>query len=374
MAEASVVITREELYRRVWQVPLKQLVEEFDTTYHDLRRIALMLDVPRPPRGYWNKLAAGNASDPPPLPDLVSGQPRSCLVRRIGQEQQQQAERIEEYKASLGTISVPKALLRPHPLIAGWMKERSAHERRSVRQNTLAASFFEPSETDGRRHRILQALLPALEKQGAQIMGEHDEGEIEARFAGAAIKFRLREKLRQVRRALTKKEQSQAWNALSSYHIELHPTGVLSFRIETYTKVGFRTWEDTDKCRLEDRLTEIAATILMARQGLVEEMCEAQRRQVLAQQEKVQRRVVEERQRLEEARWTGFVSLSRRSDEAAHLRSFLNRLEAAGLRLHERYGDRTAAEWLAWARERIDRIDPFSSGAASVIERLVRVV
>ena len=38
-----------------------------------MARVCTLLNVPRPERGYWAKLAAGKAPDPPPLPEARAG-------------------------------------------------------------------------------------------------------------------------------------------------------------------------------------------------------------------------------------------------------------------------------------------------------------
>lgn len=51
-----------------------------------LARVCRDLDVPRPPRGYWAKLAAGCAPDPPPLPAGRPGFPRSWSKSTAGRQ------------------------------------------------------------------------------------------------------------------------------------------------------------------------------------------------------------------------------------------------------------------------------------------------
>jgi hypothetical protein len=70
------MVTREELYNLVWATPVAVAAEQFGVSGSFLARICRDLDVPRPPRGYWAKLAARRAPDPPPLPAARPGFPR----------------------------------------------------------------------------------------------------------------------------------------------------------------------------------------------------------------------------------------------------------------------------------------------------------
>ncbi|MCJ2031255.1 hypothetical protein MKK50_17965 [Methylobacterium sp. J-043] len=372
MADTSFIITREDLYRRVWEVPFKQLVEELGTTYADLRRIAETMGVPRPASGYWKKHAAGIAGERPPLPEPTAGQPVSMKVERVDLARKASRDQWQAMERLLGDLRVPEKLIRPHPLVASWIAARRRQERHLPRQNTASTSLYQPNGADGRRHRILQALLPALERQGAKIVGEYDEGVIEARFVGTTIAFRLREKLKQVRRPLSEDELRHGWGTEKNYHIELHPTGLLSCKIETYTRIGWRAWEDDRGGALEGRLVEIAGTILMARDSQIDAAREARiQHEQQMERERQQAAAAEARQR-EENRWGTFVELARRSEEAEQLRAFLKRLESMAPPGEQLFGDRTVADWLSWAYERLHRNDPLANGSGEVFVKLAR--
>jgi len=64
----DVILDREELYRDVWSKGAAMVARKYDLTEGDIRKACFALDVPRPARGYWSKLKAGDASPTPPLP------------------------------------------------------------------------------------------------------------------------------------------------------------------------------------------------------------------------------------------------------------------------------------------------------------------
>jgi AcrR family transcriptional regulator len=72
----SVVLTRNELYERVWSKPMSALAREFGVTGNALSKICNRVNVPYPSRGYWPKVAGGRAPERVPLPaDEANDQP-----------------------------------------------------------------------------------------------------------------------------------------------------------------------------------------------------------------------------------------------------------------------------------------------------------
>ena len=59
---------REKLYVEIWSEPVSKVSKRYQMSDVGLRKICLSLDVPVPPRGYWEKLAAGKAVKKPSLP------------------------------------------------------------------------------------------------------------------------------------------------------------------------------------------------------------------------------------------------------------------------------------------------------------------
>jgi hypothetical protein len=62
-------ISREKLYEEVWHAPMVRVAKNYGVSSSYLARICMQLNVPRPERGYWAKLAAGHQVEVPPLPE-----------------------------------------------------------------------------------------------------------------------------------------------------------------------------------------------------------------------------------------------------------------------------------------------------------------
>lgn len=59
------------LYAQVWSKPITALGKEYGVSSSYLARISTWLNVPRPERGYWAKLAAGKIIEQPALPSAM---------------------------------------------------------------------------------------------------------------------------------------------------------------------------------------------------------------------------------------------------------------------------------------------------------------
>jgi hypothetical protein len=62
-------VSRETLYEQVWSEPMLSLAKKYNVSSSYLARVCTRLNVPRPARGYWAKLAHGKPVHKPALPE-----------------------------------------------------------------------------------------------------------------------------------------------------------------------------------------------------------------------------------------------------------------------------------------------------------------
>lgn len=67
-------VGRQRLYEEAWSEPMLALAKRYGVSSSYLARVFEHLNIPRPPRGYWAKLAVGKQSDKPPLPEAGPGE------------------------------------------------------------------------------------------------------------------------------------------------------------------------------------------------------------------------------------------------------------------------------------------------------------
>ena len=70
---ASSSLTREQLYELVWSEAMLKVAARYEVSSSYMARVCTLLNVPRPERGYWAKLAVGKAPPKPPLPEARPG-------------------------------------------------------------------------------------------------------------------------------------------------------------------------------------------------------------------------------------------------------------------------------------------------------------
>jgi hypothetical protein len=73
MERPPVAVSREKLYEEVWAEPMTTVALRYEVSSTFLARVCERLNVPRPPRGYWQQLKVGKASAKPPLPAAEPG-------------------------------------------------------------------------------------------------------------------------------------------------------------------------------------------------------------------------------------------------------------------------------------------------------------
>ncbi len=142
-------LTREELYEKVWSTPGTKLAEELGISDVAITKRCKKLNVPRPSRGYWAKLAAGRKSPKLPLPPTPDEVFLKSAEQSVGNE-----------------LSLPESMESLHELAAALIaKIKKAHVDSDKR-----ASFYgdrtlpEVKVTKAQAERAAQAFHVILQK------------------------------------------------------------------------------------------------------------------------------------------------------------------------------------------------------------------
>jgi hypothetical protein len=129
-------VSRERLYQEVWAEPMTTIALRYKVSSSFLARICTRLNVPRPDRGYWAKLAAGKKTPKcPPLPNAAPGDElewaRYGQARCVPHPLPKPPEKLKRHQR----IELPSR----HPLIIGAREHFDAgRESRS--------GFFKPNK------------------------------------------------------------------------------------------------------------------------------------------------------------------------------------------------------------------------------------
>ncbi|MDH4980942.1 hypothetical protein [Hyphomicrobium sp. D-2] len=374
-----VTITRDELYRRVWETPMSRLAEEFGITGKGLSKICDRLEIPYPPRGYWARKAAGQKvvkfrllKRSESAPDNVTITP-SPPPLKLKPEQQ---EVVDTAKADAEGLTVPDELRRPHAVIAQWREERKERQRRArLDRSPYRSAVPDWSESERRQHRILNTIFRAVDKHGFTPRSEH-AGRFFFEYRTEKIDCRLREKNRQVRRPKTTEEKRWSYHGDRDWMQELEPTGNLVFAIEEYFRPdeGIRKeWLETQTRRLEGCVPEIVANILLAGPALVKKREEREAEQRQYREAERLRQIEQARQRKNRNQWRALVEQAEHFETAVKVRNLIAALETTAADPSLMIGERSLPEWIAWAKQYLDSFDPLSRGAEEIFGDISKV-
>ncbi|MDF0541232.1 hypothetical protein PX699_02660 [Sphingobium sp. H39-3-25] len=373
-------LTRNQLHALVWEKPISHLAKAFGISHYDLVAICTRLDIPRPARGHWNKLAAGKAVEtralPPKGPDMADRIKIAPLPRGRAAEPAAE-EALAAARGSAKMRPVAERLVRPHPIIAGWLARREREIRkgdqiydRRLKRSVRPSAF---SVQERRRHRILDALFKALEAENISVT-ESERLELFATSGREKIEFQLRVKLQQVRRPLTADEREWYSYRDKDYRLELAETEALIFEVKTWLPANLqRNWQDGRKGTVETMAGDILATMLAAFPLMVAEREQREKAEERRRIEEQRRHELEQQRKLDQNRFRCLLEQAGRWREAELARSFVAALRAAIADPTVEIDDRPASEWLDWAEARASQHDPLASDPLDVFDTIADV-
>lgn len=360
-------LTREELYEKLWSAPTTQVAAELGISDVALAKRCKKLNVPKPPLGYWAKVAAGQKPPRVPLPPTVT----EVFI-----------EAAEKPLAK--TLSLPETTEQLHPLAADLLRTLTAgkpdsYKQIHIRERTLPEVIVTKALVD-RAAKSFHAILNAVEPLGIpfrKAQGSYDPGYFQKSHDRLYLK--IEEEL------VTQPIQSGGSTRRSSWQ---SPTdnrvgaGVLTFslRPERYGGREVKQWKEGGQFPLAELLAKI--------------VIEIRRHYVEAQKRRAQEAIEREKQRVESERhWREYqekeairLEEERKRKHAdalaatAHTRSEDLMKAAEWWRLHQvamdfidrceqRWrsippGQLTAEQqtWLSWARQNANAMSPLEAG------------
>ena len=87
--EQGVKITREQLYKEIWEISVAGVAKKYNANYNDLLKVCKEADIPVPPSGYWMKLEYGKPVEQIPLPEsstlevMLPGNDKPKRIRKV---------------------------------------------------------------------------------------------------------------------------------------------------------------------------------------------------------------------------------------------------------------------------------------------------
>jgi hypothetical protein len=145
----------------------------------------------------------------------------------------------------------------------------------------------------------------------------------------------------------------------------------LQITITTYLRGGTKEWVETSNKKMGVLLPEIVGRI-MAAGPILNEWDRELKEEALKRKDEEERR--QERRRLkqrDEHRWRQFCAFATDWQERTRLLSFLVEIESRSpAEANATIAEQQLSEWIAWAQQKIDSLDPFQNGIAGLFEKI----
>jgi hypothetical protein len=373
--------TRRELYELVWSEPMQKLAGRFKLSDVGLANACKSADIPRPPRGYWAKLAAGKKVRREPLPvrqpgmsDVIAPGSGGFFHGYVSEEEilssdpkppvfeEDMEEIARRVTAMIPPVTVPRFPERAHTQIRRLLDADEVRRRKQL-NDPFPLSFQAPRFDDTferRRLRMLNALATALERAGMKpAVSGREARDLSVRVHDTIVRYTLD--------ATTQKPDRWGQVSIASRG----PSSKLKLVI--ISCASGRSWEETEKEKFENFLTEIVAELIVTAERQYRENTQRRYEWMLERKaeviEEVRRRREEaerkERERLaalEKARLDRLLQDAANYHLARDIRGFVAEVEARAAGGEVTASAVDIAAWRTWALRQADRIDPVRSG------------
>ena len=366
---------REELYEKVWKLPISQLTRELEVSRSVLVRVCQKLQIPRPEQGHWGRIRAGLRVSQVPLPpvrnlpfvprvkkcvrsgpagtwdDLLISRPDAAIeaIRRVESTARLSSEEARTHRLTSATEAVLRSAKRlEHGCILRRPYSSECLDLR-VSRNALHPAL-----------RISNAILLLLEEEGFALKVERNNRRTIACIFEQEVPFYLREKLRLVWRRERKDPNFRTF--------QYRPTGNLEFRCGRNYLSAFSLC-DSPQIHLDHAIHLCVAGLM--REARTQHLFAKQNAQIeLRRQRKLQKlaelskRVAREQGKLDDLQDT--VATWKQAQEIRHFVAAVeNHSPQERARQFAGFSNRKSIKWM---KQQADRLDPFTPNPPSILD------
>lgn len=361
-----ITFSRNELYDKIWNTPTIKLARDFGLSDVALGKICKKHSIPKPPLGYWAKLAHGKTVPRPPLPTVGDQRLETIEIRKRqlisgGPNSESTKQEKEE------PIAVAERLTSPHPLVRATidaLKDSTPDDTGILRTRASGCLNVRVGRRSvGRAMRLMDALIKALEARGSTVsVVERDRThQTCVKMLDETIEIELREGLNRGEKQFTAAElrerEKSSW-LRDRKEYEFCPSEKFVFYILTYCGEGVRkVWSDGKRQRLENCMNSIIARLGAAAEGVKAHELERERWERERQEEQRRRWEQQERRRKEEEKIKHLEKSVGNWNQSRSIREFLFEVEKAAAEDPIKKTE-NLSDWLSWAHAYADSIDP----------------
>ncbi len=376
-------MTRRELYDLVWSIPITKLSKKYGLSDVGFAKICKKYNIPRPPRGYWARIASGQTLKKTPLPPGKKEQ-----LTELSPNPNPELKRIDtpkalESKLFRESIFVSDTLRGAHPLVkqaTEILKTTEPDHLGMLKPGDNECLDITVSKKSLRRAMlIMDGFIKAFEGKGYEVFLVTDSTQV--RIDDVTLKINMTEEVKTIQKERKKHDLEGYYHfGHSDFDTERVPSGNLCLTIDEHfwrwNEHYRKNWRDTPTKRLEDQLHGFANGLLKAadqkrvRIRKEEERQRKEREMELERQERARVRAEKiEQKKLEQKKVSKLLADSEDWRKSRLLRKYIAEVQRRaenGAMIGIPDSDLT--EWLNWANQQADRLDPFSESPQSILD------
>jgi len=372
------ILSREELYEKVWSTPMTKLAQEYVLSDQGLAKKCKKHQIPRPPMGYWQKLKARKKMTRTPLPSVDDPQLQSIEIDvsvsgcRINADFLNISIGADDPRLEIARdFQLPEKISRYHPLVK--TSRATLNPNNSDRYGFLTYSYLKPpilglkitKQTFQRAHRLMHALITIFDKIGWEVT---IEGSRESRNVATIIKvgeeklkIQLKEKVRRIEHVLTEKNKIEKARRQYYSHdkYDYVSTGVLSLKITNiYGQQRQRTqWSDTKNVQIEQNLEEIVKGFIIGAEAHKRDRLKREEQHRRWEEEKLKEKECQRIKQIEENRTALLFKYSEEWHQSEKVHQFINAIRN-DLEVRKVTISPELENWVQWAEAVLKNQNP----------------
>ena len=381
---------REKLYNEVWTDPVVEVAKRYGISDVALRKRCKAISIPLPPRGYWEKLRAGQEVYKSDLP-AVTGELKNIVhgyaIKWVAEMDQLSDKELanqeelclfkEETKAFIkrkcAEIEIKSQLRSPHHLItehkeeilyrkrrdkklkqADWSPNYYARVKSEYRDNKPILPIYVSEDQLNRVYRIVDSLIKTVEEMEGSVSVRISEEKDSASFnlAHASFDFCIKEVAKPQRKVRSRTNSDDEANDIGCLSVSL--IGGCWYDNST---VRFE-YKEADEVSLESQLGKIVYDMFVIGSRLYAKAHLLYREQQREWEEEERQHKLEQKRQEERKKVEVLKSIVADWDTANKIRSFSDAVSQKISEMGDTDKREKLLDWLKWARARADWIDP----------------
>lgn len=356
-------ISREKLYRLVWETPLTKLAKEFGVSDVGLARACRKTAIPTPPVGHWTKVAHGKGVERPPLPksDEHSVEVDAARVRAPSPVGLSAAASLVQ-----PSVKVHKALGDLAPTAAathaalGKVKS-DPHGFVRTGSATCFTCILSAASVE-RAVLLLDGIERTLPDVGAKLVRDRDGKRVALAAEGEQMTFEITENYGRGERVVV--DPVYSWSKRREYTYAFK--GTLKLALDGAFN-GRKTWSDGVRGRLEDKLGSFVVGVVEAARAIRALRKEREEQRRRWEKEAQLLRMAADRARRDKAFRDSFEKEAAAWHKHQQASAYLEHLKSK-LAMHSAELPSAGVDWLSYAELAVAQLNPSPERVRRLIE------